>query len=75
MSNRRRDTRTWTAEEVATQERALEARVSQAAKELDRVKVWHRAELAALRKFRKAKITKAAQIIPVAAVGNAREPS
>lgn len=57
------DARTWTAQEVATQERVLEARVSIAAKEMDRVKAWHRAELAALRKFRRAKVTKAAQIV------------
>jgi hypothetical protein len=61
--SKRPDTRTWTPEEVAKQERALEMRVSNAARELDRVKAWHRAELAELRKFRKAKITKAAQIV------------
>lgn len=64
MSRRKPETRTWTVEEVARQERALEMSVSNAARELDRVKAWHRAELTALRKFRKAKITNAAQIVP-----------
>jgi len=54
------------------QERALEARVGEAKEELDRVKNWHRAELAALRKFRKAKITHAAQIVPSHPVGQAQ---
>lgn len=58
------DERTWTVTEVAAQERALEMRVSEAARELDRVKAWHRAELRALRKFRKAKITHASRIVP-----------
>lgn len=57
------DTRTWTEAEVATQERVLEMRVSDAARELDRVRELHRAEIAALRKFRKAKIKNAAQIV------------
>jgi len=61
--SKRPDTRTWTPEEVARQERALEMRVSDAAREVDRVKALHHTELAALRKFRKAKIKKAAQIV------------
>lgn len=64
MTRKPPDTRTWTAAEVTKQERALEMRVSDAARELDRVKAWHRAALTALRKFRKAKITNAAQIVP-----------
>jgi len=60
-----RDTRTWTPEEVARQEQALEVRVGEASQELDRVKAWHRAELAALRKFRRAKIKHASQIVSV----------
>jgi adenylosuccinate lyase len=59
---------TWTPEQVARQERALEARVSEAQRELDRVKKWHQAELRELRKFRKAKVTHAAQIVPSPAV-------
>lgn len=50
--------------EVAKQERALEARVSESQQELDRVKKWHQDKLRALRKFRKAKVTHADQIIP-----------
>jgi len=57
------DTRTWTAREVAMQECALQARVSVAAKEMAQVKARHRAELAALRKFRRAKIAHADQIV------------
>ena len=65
MSKRPRDTRTWTTEEVVRQERVLEARVGEAQEELDQAKARHRTELAALRKFRKAKITHASQIVPV----------
>lgn len=68
------DTRTWTVEEVATQERALELRVSNAAREFDEARKWHRAELMALRKFRKAKITNAAQIVSGPAAGSAEQP-
>lgn len=60
----RNDTRTWTPEQVALDERVLERRVASAKAELDRVKAWHRTELAALRKFRKAKIRYASRIIP-----------
>jgi hypothetical protein len=55
--------KTWTAYEVRQQERDLERRVANAARELGLVKAWYRAELTALRKFRKAKVTQAARII------------
>lgn len=58
------DTRTWTTAQIASQERALEFNVSEAQRELDRVKNWHQAALRELRKFRKAKATHAAQIVP-----------
>ena len=64
---RKPDTRTWTPEQVATQERVLEDRVSEAANELERARTRRRAAVAKLRKFRKAKITKAHQIVPAAA--------
>lgn len=64
MAKTKESPRTWTTAEVAKQERALEIRVSDAARELDRVKKWHQDELLALRKFRKAKTTHAAQIVP-----------
>jgi hypothetical protein len=68
MVTRKEPPSTWTVAEVTKQERALETRVSDAAREFDRVKKWYRAELQALRKFRKAKITHAAQIVPATAL-------
>lgn len=61
--SKKSDTRTWTVAQVASQERELEFKVSEAQRELDRVKKWHQAALRDLRKFRKAKVTHAAQIV------------
>jgi transposase len=64
MTREKPPARTWTPEDVTRQERALEARVGAAEREFRRVQEWRRAELLALRKFRKNKIKYADRIMP-----------